>query len=178
MKTAPNHLFNLALLLTFLGLLVFPVLTGQLLLGEPLEKGSVAGIKTPSLNRVSILPNLLDFNGYASFTHLVKNTLSYQDQLTLTVFTGQIANYRNLYSIYNTNTLPILLKAELFSLGNFELSENQLQIDSGQESLTGNPLLIRIDKGQKAAVSVTVAPKDKKEKDLQANFLFKLDLSP
>lgn len=177
MKTAQNLFFNFSLLLILLGLLVFPSLVGQSLLGKPSERGLVAGIETVSLNRVSILPNLFDFNGYARFIHLVKNTTSYQDKLVLTVFAGQIASYRNLYSIYNTNNSSILLKVELLPLGDRSFGESQLQINSGQESLSGNPLLIKIGSNQKAVVGITVAPKSKGGEDLPASLLFNLTLS-
>lgn len=105
---------NLLLLSFLLALLIAPVATSHLLVSGDKTVGTVAGTRTASVTKeeLSIIPNLSDFNGSVNFAPQGLKDGVYRDTVTLTAYPRHVANYHQLYRLYNNSDVPIRLKLE------------------------------------------------------------------
>lgn len=109
MKTLFRSLFSFFWVVVLLVLVTAPGLVGELLVANPFSdfQGEVAGTQTEKL--ISVYPNFLDFNGYVSFNLGTSGQGEFIDELELTSFKAQIANFQNLYEIYNNTSKSLKL---------------------------------------------------------------------
>src|SRR5690606_3105469 len=102
-------ILNSGLLVLVVTLIAAPLLMGQLL-GEyesgalgVATTGSNASSPSPNttLNGISVYPNMSDFTEYAQFAKdpVVDENL-YQTSVTFTAFSGQVAAYNSLFTLY------------------------------------------------------------------------------
>lgn len=104
---------NSLLIVILFFLLTIPVLINQTFVQNSENSENVYGTRTVTNKDLVIIPNSSDFNGYAQFSSQTFIDGILRDEISLTAFPGQVATYRNLYSLYNATQKDIALKIDL-----------------------------------------------------------------
>ena len=152
---------NLGLLTVLLVLLALPALSAELIVAQPTEKGTVAGVRSVAPQNFSVIPNVKDFNGYVSFAPQALNAGSYQDNLSITAFRRQKASYYGVYTIYNVSS-DETFKVEVVTPGIESIADDfdriivsltdQTEPATLSEAVRRGSTLIKVDKPLQATV--------------------------
>lgn len=144
-----KHVLNSLLVMFLLIILVVPVALLDLPFWKQRTMGMVAGVRTTLVTQedVAIIPNLRDFDGSVSFNPQGLKDGRYRDTVTLTVYPRYVANYRQLYRIYNNSSVPLRLRLETGTPRGDTYAYQDLQVSLSREVIFPN---------EKASVDVRV----------------------